>query len=725
MISGRMNNAEENDQSLTDEPTNFITVGTTQIPRLNIACPLLQPSNQNESPSNVPEKLVRSPRLTDIEYADDTVMLSSFVEDMQTMLYKVKHNLDEPFSAPPVTSVVRFADSRHMVSGLHRSLNSLIRTQHTTQDNRFFPSSASDQFRNKYFQFSQYSCDSYTDDRLDTIGRQPYLDDYSIKVPNTAPPSTTCFKDLFEHFHQLPAIAETIEQMPSTDDPFSMETRLSSGITHSDCLPAQPFFSHFSLWLCLVQVIIFFSALALFGTSPWGSNGKTRVLGRVPMPNLVVDYVCRLEYQSLLLSIRRPDLIRLGARFGPCMRSDPLVQREVIERQKALDRVSGCCIRNDGSGCFQTRRERCSPLLSTWSHHSATITDQAQSQVESVDFQRSSGSTEFTTTRRTNDSTTANVPRTGPVCGLDPAYCLQPHSSDRAAWPPDDITQWPICQVPRNRSTLVDLEPHMQCEVIGRPCCVGIRCECIITTREHCVFLRGIYNPRAALCSQVNCLEQSCGMWGFIDQRTPMQFYRALFSLFLHPNLLVLLLSLFLQLIHMRNFENVMDWWRVAIIFLLSGLLGSFMSVLLHPYQIGMGPSHMGTLIAQLIDFSIHRAVLKDEYFGTLFMSLSIICLFLLGLLPIVDNTANLASGIAGALLYPVVMSFDNCFVFRSVCLLVYLSLLTASIILMYTVPFEGCHWCRHLTCVPLVPGLCDLLHPGEDNQLDCISANW
>ncbi|KAF6767901.1 hypothetical protein AHF37_11358 [Paragonimus kellicotti] len=67
-----------------------------------------------------------------------------------------------------------------MVSRLHRSLNSLIRTQHTAQGNHFFPSSASDQFRNKYFQFSHYSCDSDTDDRLDTVGRQPYLDDYSI-----------------------------------------------------------------------------------------------------------------------------------------------------------------------------------------------------------------------------------------------------------------------------------------------------------------------------------------------------------------------------------------------------------------------------------------------------------------------------------------------------------------------------------------------------------------
>ncbi|KAF8566643.1 hypothetical protein P879_08716 [Paragonimus westermani] len=60
--SNRMNNTEENEQSLTDEPTSFVTVGTTQIPRLNIARPLLEPSNQSDSPHNVHEKPVRSPR---------------------------------------------------------------------------------------------------------------------------------------------------------------------------------------------------------------------------------------------------------------------------------------------------------------------------------------------------------------------------------------------------------------------------------------------------------------------------------------------------------------------------------------------------------------------------------------------------------------------------------------------------------------------------------------
>lgn len=43
----------------------------------------------------------------------------------------------------------------------------------------------------------------------------------------------------------------------------------------------------------------------------------------------------------------------------------------------------------------------------------------------------------------------------------------------------------------------------MKCKIIGRPCCVGIEGQCIITTSDHCEFLRGYFHAEAALCSQV------------------------------------------------------------------------------------------------------------------------------------------------------------------------------------------------------------------------------
>ena len=44
----------------------------------------------------------------------------------------------------------------------------------------------------------------------------------------------------------------------------------------------------------------------------------------------------------------------------------------------------------------------------------------------------------------------------------------------------------------------------MICEIIGHPCCIGIRGQCKITTKEYCDFVDGTFHEEAALCSQVN-----------------------------------------------------------------------------------------------------------------------------------------------------------------------------------------------------------------------------
>ena len=79
---------------------------------------------------------------------------------------------------------------------------------------------------------------------------------------------------------------------------------------------------------------------------------------------------------------------------------------------------------------------------------------------------------------------------------------------------PDDITKWPIC---RRKTDLLDVvgggglngkmshaAEHMICEIIGHPCCIGIRGQCKITTREYCAFVGGSFHEEAALCSQVS-----------------------------------------------------------------------------------------------------------------------------------------------------------------------------------------------------------------------------
>ena len=119
---------------------------------------------------------------------------------------------------------------------------------------------------------------------------------------------------------------------------------------------------------------------------------------------------------------------------------------------------------------------------------------------------------------------------------------------------PDDITKWPIC---RKRKEHTDTPPseaeHMVCEVIGKPCCIGIRGQCQITTKEFCDFVKGVFHDEAALCSQVSqqilthfvklsliilfqvsCMDDVCGLLPFRQRDTPDQFYRIWTSLFLH-----------------------------------------------------------------------------------------------------------------------------------------------------------------------------------------------
>ena len=74
----------------------------------------------------------------------------------------------------------------------------------------------------------------------------------------------------------------------------------------------------------------------------------------------------------------------------------------------------------------------------------------------------------------------------------------------------------------------------MTCEIIGRPCCIGVQGECIITTREHCDLRKGYFHDNAHLCAQVDCMQGICGMVDFLNNKSPDQVYRLFTSIFIH-----------------------------------------------------------------------------------------------------------------------------------------------------------------------------------------------
>ena len=151
---------------------------------------------------------------------------------------------------------------------------------------------------------------------------------------------------------------------------------------------------------------------------------------------------------------------------------------------KLENELSGCCVRNDGSGCLQTTRNLCSPLLSS--------------------FHKWSGQNRGPGKRLH-----------GPVCGQDPRYCVNPISKPPHIWP-DDLRAWPICKtsdIPHRGSP-----SYMTCKIIAKPCCIGIHGRCEMRTQEYCQFVGGYFHPEASLCSQVSCMTDVCGILSFVNR---------------------------------------------------------------------------------------------------------------------------------------------------------------------------------------------------------------
>ncbi|PKU31257.1 inactive rhomboid protein 2 [Limosa lapponica baueri] len=126
---------------------------------------------------------------------------------------------------------------------------------------------------------------------------------------------------------------------------------------------------------------------------------------------------------------------------------------------------------------------------------------------------------------------------------------------------------------------------HMDCQIKGRPCCIGTKGSCEITTREYCEFMHGYFHEEATLCSQVHCLDEVCGLLPFLNPEVPDQFYRLWLSLFLHAGIIHCLVSVTFQMTVLRDLEKLAGWHRISIIFILSGITGNLASAIFLPYR--------------------------------------------------------------------------------------------------------------------------------------------
>uniref|UniRef100_A0A1A7Y935 Inactive rhomboid protein n=1 Tax=Iconisemion striatum TaxID=60296 RepID=A0A1A7Y935_9TELE len=437
---------------------------------------------------------------------------------------------------------------------------------------------------------------------------------------------------------------------------------------------------YFTYWITFVHVVITLLACCTYGFAPVGfsQNSRTELVLR---NKGIYESVKFIQQENFWIGPSSEDLIHLGAKFSPCIRQDQQII-SLIQKAKHLEKDSGCCIQNDNSGCVQTLRSDCSETLATflkWDN-------------EYVDMKRSSGS----------------------VCHQDPRVCEEPASAEPHVWP-DNITQWPICTSPK-KWNLTGYR-HMDCDIKGRPCCIGTKGRCEITTREYCSFMHGYFHEEATLCSQVHCLDEVCGLLPFLNPEIPDQVYRLWLSLFLHAGLLHCVVSVVFQMTILRDLEKLAGWVRISIIYIFSGITGNLASALFLPYRAEVGPagSQFGLLACLFVELFQGWQMLENPWKAFLKLLGIVLFLFMCGLLPWIDNIAHIFGFLSGLLLsfaflpYVTFGTFDKYRkrILIAVSLLAYVGLFSSLIVWFY-VYHINLYWLEHFTCLPFTSKFCE-----------------
>uniref|UniRef100_W5MLS5 Inactive rhomboid protein n=2 Tax=Lepisosteus oculatus TaxID=7918 RepID=W5MLS5_LEPOC len=445
----------------------------------------------------------------------------------------------------------------------------------------------------------------------------------------------------------------------------------------------RPFFTY---WITFVHLLITILAVCIYGIAPVGFS-QHETVDSVLRNKGVYENVKYVQQENFWIGPSSEALIHLGAKFSPCMRQDQEVH-ELIRQKRAKERDSACCVRNDNSGCVQTSAEECSTTLARWVKWP---------QDPSVPRPSSGPPRQY-----------------GSVCHQDPRTCLEPASVAPHEWP-DDITKWPICTRYHagNRTSL----PHMDCTLMGRPCCIGTKGRCEITSREYCDFMKGYFHEEATLCSQVHCMDDVCGLLPFLNPEIPDQFYRLWLSLFLHAGILHCLVSVCFQMTILRDLEKLAGWLRISIIYILSGITGNLASAIFLPYRAEVGPagSQFGILACLFVELFQCWQILARPWRAFAKLLAVVLFLFAFGLLPWIDNFAHICGFVSGFFLsfaFLPYISFGRMDMYRKRCqiivfLVVFLGLFGGLAVLFYVYPIK-CEWCELLTCIPFTDKFCE-----------------
>lgn len=421
----------------------------------------------------------------------------------------------------------------------------------------------------------------------------------------------------------------------------------------------------FTYYLMLIEVILFLVILLTNGTGYFGFNQRN-VTDIVRHQSNSLQPVTYSEPSNIWIGPRTSILIRTGAIFSPCMKKVKHIH-DNIQAVKRNESETGCCIRLDNSGCVQTPQESCSRRTSVW-----------------IKFKNGSG----------------------PLCGQDPKYC-----SGSEQWPAK-ITDWPICKKSNNTYAIARSDNHMKCKVQAKPCCIGIYGKCQLVSEEYCAFVKGTFHPKARLCSQVNCLNDVCGLISF--DKKPNQMYRLVMSLFVHAGILQIIITLLIQYFFQAVIEETYGTRKILFLYGISGIGGNLASAIFLPETPEIGPmgAFFGILSLLLYQVISNWDLLHKPFFIFLKTSCCLPIIFVLGFfVPWINNFSNIFGFIFGSLTVPLMQpnNYKNKSFYISLTLLL---LLSSSLFVFFynshlVEPYLDSF--KYLNCLPLTEKWCSM----------------
>ncbi|KAJ3249226.1 hypothetical protein HDU78_005366 [Chytriomyces hyalinus] len=211
---------------------------------------------------------------------------------------------------------------------------------------------------------------------------------------------------------------------------------------------------------------------------------------------------------------------------------------------------------------------------------------------------------------------------------------------------------------------------------------------------------------------QVCTLDQLCGMGG-LNGQPPNQWYRFIVPIFLHGGLVHLAMNLVFQCKTGFQMEQDFGWWRMALIYMISGVGGFIFG---GNYS-GMSPSVgcsgalFGLIACLLIDLMQNWRLVKNPGWELAKLIFLILVSFLLGTLPYLDNFAHIGGFfcgfLAGLIFMPTIYYTKTDKIVKITLQAIAVPLLIGVFALMITGFYNvsnSCPWCKYLTCIPGMP---------------------